>query len=66
MALMILGSVQKLYNLRRSLNLDAYVECGGNAGWVIDQTAFVFVPIHIKILNYQQTIQQLFNVLETC
>jgi hypothetical protein len=29
-------------------------------------TFFVFVPIHIKILNNQQIIQQLFNVLEKC
>jgi hypothetical protein len=27
---------------------------------------FVFVPIHIRILNNQQTIEWLFNVLETC
>jgi hypothetical protein len=30
------------------------------------KTVLVFVPIHIKILNNQQTIEQLFKVSETC
>jgi hypothetical protein len=33
---------------------------------ILQNTVFVFVPIHIKILNNQQTTGQLFNVLETC
>jgi hypothetical protein len=33
---------------------------------ILQNTVFVFVPIHIKIPNNQQTIQQLFNALETC
>jgi hypothetical protein len=36
LVLRILGSVQRLYNSRCSLNLDVYVECGGIAGWVIE------------------------------
>jgi PII-like signaling protein len=31
----------------------------------LQNIVFVFVPIHIEILNNQQTIEQLFNVMET-
>jgi Na+-transporting NADH:ubiquinone oxidoreductase subunit NqrB len=33
---------------------------------ILHNTVFVFVPIHIKILNNQQRIEQLFNVLRKC
>jgi hypothetical protein len=34
--------------------------------YILQNTVFVFVPVHIKILNNQQTVGYLFNVLETC
>jgi hypothetical protein len=46
MALMILGLVQRLHN-SRSLKLDVYVECGGNAGWVIDLIDACLVPPNV-------------------